>query len=100
MDGIELELDAQFYSADVITRTTYRYSGDYYVRVDSTPTAFRVTLTPRTPDIDTSYLVERFQTDACDDRLREQVAMQTGDLQSLLMRAALERAVLPGGEHT
>jgi hypothetical protein len=37
-------------------------------------------------------LAARFQTDACDDRLRAQVALQTGDLQRLLMRAALESA--------
>lgn len=35
MDSIELELDAQFFDADVIARTAYRYSGDFYVSVRS-----------------------------------------------------------------
>ena len=100
MESIELELDAQFFSADVIARTVYRYSGDYYVQVERVTTAHRITLMPRTPDINTNQLAERFQTDACDDRLREQIALQTGDLQRLLMRAAIERAVSVGDAST
>lgn len=100
MESIELELDAEFFSADVITRTAYRYSGDYFVHVQRLSTAHRVTLTPRTPEINTSHLADRFQTDACDDRLREQIVLQTGDLQRLLMRAAIERAVSVGGAST
>lgn len=95
MKRIELELDAQFFSKDVIARTVYRYSGDYFVQVECMATTHRVSLSPRRPDINTSDLAERFQTDACDDRLREQIAVQTGDLQRLLMRAAIERAAPP-----
>lgn len=97
MDSIELELDAQFFSADVIARTAYRYSGDFYVLVRSGTVNHHVTLKPRTPDVDTNDVAARFQTDACDDRLRAQVASQTGDMQHLLMRAALERAVPEAG---
>lgn len=96
MDSIELELDAQFFDADVIARTAYRYSGDFYVSVRTAAPSHVVTLKPRTPDVDTADLAARFQTDACDDRLRAQVALQTGDLQRQLMRAALESA-LPKG---
>ncbi|MGN6223000.1 His-Xaa-Ser system protein HxsD [Pseudoxanthomonas sp.] len=100
MESIELELDAQFFSADVVARTVYRYSGDYYVQVERATKVHRITLVPRTSGINTSQLAERFQTDACDDRLREQVALQTGDLQRLLMRAAIERAVSVGDAST
>nr|WP_298123952.1 hypothetical protein [uncultured Pseudoxanthomonas sp.] len=72
MESIELELDAQFFSKDVISHTVYRYSGDYFVRVECTATTHRVSLSPRTPDITTSHLAERLQADACADRLREQ----------------------------
>ncbi|MGR4877154.1 His-Xaa-Ser system protein HxsD [Pseudoxanthomonas sp. LARHCG66] len=92
MDSIELELDALFFDEDVIARTAYRYSGDFYVLVKSAGANHVVTLRPRTSDVDMADLAARFQTDACDDRLRAQVALQTGDLQRLLMRAALESA--------
>jgi len=62
MDSIELELDAQFFDADVIARTAYRYSGDFYVSVRSAVPSHVVTLKPRTPDVDTADLAARFQT--------------------------------------
>jgi His-Xaa-Ser system protein HxsD len=92
MESIELELDAQYFAADVVARTAYRYSGDFYVLVRSASPNHVVTLRPRTPEVDLADLAARFQTDACDDRLRAHVALQTGDLQRLLMRAALESA--------
>lgn len=35
MDSIELQLDVLLFDADVIARTAYRYSGDFYVLVKS-----------------------------------------------------------------
>lgn len=92
METIELELDAALFSSDVVARTAHRYTADYYVELGSQAAAYRVRLTPRRPDVVTHQLLERFHTDACDDRLRERVWQQTGELHTVLMRAALLQA--------
>lgn len=92
MEIIELELDAALFSSDVVARTAHRYSAEYYVELAVDGAVHRVRLTPRRSDVKTDHLLKRFHTDACDDRLRERVWQQTGELYTVLMRAALIQA--------
>lgn len=92
METIELELDVALFSSDVVARTAHRYTGDYYVELSCLASTHRVRLTPRRPDVLTHQLLQRFHTDACDDRLRERVWQQTGELHTVLIRAALLQA--------
>ncbi|UNK49897.1 hypothetical protein MNR01_02340 [Lysobacter sp. S4-A87] len=92
MDTAELEMDRALFSAEVLARTAHRYTDEYYVDLQVDADIIRVRLTPKRADIETRDLALRFRNDALDDRLRAAVAIQTGDLQTALVRAALAEA--------
>ena len=92
METIELELDAAMFSSDVLARTGRRYTADDFVERTRLASVHRVRSTPRRPDVLSEQFCEHFHTDACDDRLRERVWQQTGELHTVLMRTALLQA--------
>jgi His-Xaa-Ser system protein HxsD len=92
MDAIEIILDGGLFSADVVARAAHRYTGDYYAETVSTPAGALVRLTPKTDHVSTALLAERFRNDALDERLRERVRTETGELHTSLVRAALQQA--------
>ncbi|SFN10403.1 His-Xaa-Ser system protein HxsD [Dokdonella immobilis] len=93
MGTIELRFDAAIFSADVVVRTTYRYSGDFYTSVEHEATTFVVRLAPRSSTVNLALLEERFRTDALDERMREQIREETGEVHAALVTAALREAV-------
>lgn len=92
MHAIEIVLDGGLFSVDVIARTAHRYTGDYFVETVSTPSGALVRLTPKTDSISSHLLAERFRNDALDERLRERIRAETGELHTALVRAALQQA--------
>lgn len=95
MNAIEIVLDEGLFSVDVIARTAHRYTGDYFIETVSTPSGVLVRLTPKTDTISSCLLTERFRNDALDERLRELIRVETGELRIALVRAALLQAVAP-----
>jgi hypothetical protein len=95
MNAIEIVLDGGLLSVDVIARTAHRYTGDYFVETVSTPSGALVRLTPKMGSISSHLLAERFRNDALDERLRELVRAETGELHTVLVRAALHQAAPP-----
>jgi His-Xaa-Ser system protein HxsD len=92
MDAIEIILDGDLFSADVVARAAHRYTGDYYAETVSTPAGALVRLTPKTDSVGTALLAERFRNDALDERLRERIRTETRELHAALVRAALAQA--------
>lgn len=92
MNAIEIVLDGGLFSVDVIACTAHRYSGDYFVETVSTTSDVLVRLTPKTDNVSSHLLAERFRNDALDERLRERVRTETGELHAALVRAALQQA--------
>jgi len=91
MQAIEIVLDDGLFSVDVIARTAHRYTGDYFVETLSTSSGALIRLAPKTDSISSHLLAERFRNDALDERLRERIRAETGELHTTLVRAALER---------
>lgn len=92
MNAIEIVLDGGLFSADVIACTAHRYTGDYFVETVSTTSDVLVRLTPKTDKVSFHMLAERFRNDALDERLRERIRAETGELHTTLVRAALQQA--------
>lgn len=95
MNAIEIVLDGGLFSVDVIARTAHRYTGDYFVETVSTPSGALVRLMPKTASTSSHLLAERFRNDALDERLRELVRAETGELHTALVRAALLQTAPP-----
>ncbi|MBF6024902.1 hypothetical protein [Lysobacter niastensis] len=93
MDTIEVVMDRGLFSPDVIARTAHRYTADYFVEVSTADDRIVVRLTSKSASVDTAHLAKRFSNDAFDDRLRASVAAQTGELHTVLVRAALSEAL-------
>lgn len=90
---IQISIDPDLFSADVVTRTSHRYTGEFAVDVRRDSTRYVVVLRPllgRTlpPDIE-----GRFRNDLLDDRLRERIQVQTQTLHDVLARAALNESL-------
>jgi His-Xaa-Ser system protein HxsD len=81
-------VDSALFSADVVARTAHRYSGNYFVRLETSPSGFIVSLTARRPGAITPELEAQFRTDLLDDRLRALVEAQTEKLKTALTHAA------------
>jgi len=92
MNAIEIVLDGGLFSVDVIACTAHRYTGDYFVETVSTTSDVLVRLTPKTDNVNSHLLAERFRNDALDERLRERVRAETNELHTTLARAALKQA--------
>jgi His-Xaa-Ser system protein HxsD len=92
MDAVEIILDGGLFSAEVAARAAHRYTGDYYVETVSTSAGALIRLTPKTDNVSTDLLAERFRNDALDERLRERIRTETGELHTTLVRAALQQA--------
>jgi His-Xaa-Ser system protein HxsD len=92
MNAIEIVLDGELFSGDVAARAAHRYTGDYYTETVSTPAGALVRLTPKTDNVSTDLLAERFRNDALDERLRERIRTETSELHTALVRAALQQA--------
>lgn len=95
MNAIEIVMDGALFSVEVIARAAHRYTGDYFIETVSTSSGALVRLTPKTDSLNFHFLAERFQNDALDERLRERVRVETGDLHAALVRAALQQAAPP-----
>lgn len=91
MNAIEIVLDGDLFSVDVVARTAHRYTGDYFVEIVST-TPVMVRLKPKTDNINFHLLAERFRNDALDELLRERIRLETSELHTALVRAALTQA--------
>lgn len=89
MNAIEIVLDEGLFSVDVIARTAHRYTDDYFVET----VGALVRLTPKTDITASSLLAERFRNDALDERLRERIRSETGELHTALVQAALRQAL-------
>jgi His-Xaa-Ser system protein HxsD len=101
MNVIEIVLDGSLFSVDVIARTAHRYTGDCFVETVSTPSGTLVRLTQKTDSLSFHLLAERFRNDALDERLRERIRTETGELHTALVRAALQQAtplLTPSGQ--
>ena len=92
MATVDVYLDGAIFSLEVVARTAHRYTSEYFVEVGSSSPGPLVRLTPKAPDTDTTQLTERFRNDALDERLRERVRIETSELQTVLVRAALQQA--------
>ncbi len=92
MNAIEIVLDGSLFSVDVIACTAHRYTGDYFVETVSTTSDVLVRLTPKTGNVSSHLLAERFRNDALDERLRERVRTETSELHTALVRVALQQA--------
>lgn len=92
MDSVELTLERALFSNEVLARTAYRYTDDYYVDLQGDAEVIRVRLVPRHADLDIADVALRFRNDALDDRLRAVVAAHTSDIQAALIQAALTEA--------
>ena len=95
MNAIEIVLDGGLFSVDVIACTAHRYTGDYFVETVSTASDVLVRLTPKTDNVSSHLLAERFRNDALDERLRGRIRAETCELHTTLVRAALQRATPP-----
>jgi His-Xaa-Ser system protein HxsD len=89
---IEVELDREIFSGEVVARTAHRFSGRYQIEIISTATTFRVTLLSKGEPENAQEVASAFRNEALDERLRESTRTQTSDLQAVLLRAALEGA--------
>lgn len=98
MDAIEIRLDSVLFSADVVARTAYRYTVDFYTTVETDESSVVVRLVPRSRTVDVNHISERFQTDALDERMREQIRAETTDLHAALVQAALSQALPPNSK--
>jgi His-Xaa-Ser system protein HxsD len=78
------------FSADVVASTAQRYTGDFHVEVSEVAAGRMVRLSSVRTDMACDQMRARFLNDALDERLRERVRSETGDLQLLLIRAALQ----------
>lgn len=92
MNAIEIILDGELFSVDVVARTAHRYTGDYYVETVCTPASASIRLTPKTERVNSDLLAERFRNDSLDERLRERIRAETGELHTALVLAALQQA--------
>jgi hypothetical protein len=92
MNAIEIVLDGGLFSVDIIACTAHRYTGDYFVETVSTTSDVLVRLTPKTDNVSSHLIAERFRNDALDERLRERVRAETGELHVALVLVALQQA--------
>jgi His-Xaa-Ser system protein HxsD len=92
MNAIEIVLDGGLFSVDVVACTAHRYTSDYFVETVSTTSDVFVRLTPKADNVSSHLLAERFRNDALDERLRERIRAETGELHTTLVRAALQQA--------
>lgn len=84
---IQISIDAELFSADVVMRTSHRYTGECAVDVRQDAGSYVVSLRPLLgrdlpPDIE-----GRFRNDLLDDRLRARIEVQTRTLHDVLARA-------------
>jgi His-Xaa-Ser system protein HxsD len=92
MATVDVYVDGAIFSDEVVARTAHRYTNEYFVEVESSPSWPLVRLTPKGAETDTTQLTERFRNDALDERLRERGRSETSELQTVLVRAALQQA--------
>ena len=92
MAAVDVYLEGAIFSLEVVARTAHRYTNEYFVEIKSSSPGPLVRLTPRAAETDTAQLTERFRNDALDERLRERVRIETSELQTVLVRAALQQA--------
>lgn len=80
------------FSIDVVARTAHRYTGDYFVEINSEAAGIQVRLIPIRGDVQIDDIERRFRNDLLDDLLRERVRSQTAELHVVLTQAALRQA--------
>ncbi len=93
MSTIEVHLDAGVFSADIVTKAAHRYTDAYFVEIKSSPADFIVQLTPKHVELDTDQVAERLRNDVLDEQLRALVRSETQDIHTVLIGAALHRAL-------
>lgn len=92
MQTTEVDLDRELFSRDVVVRVAHRYTDLFTVTLDSTPTHWRISITPHGAYSGPEDIRDRVLRDALDENLRESVRSQTVGLQSVLIDAALRGA--------
>ena len=93
MAVVEVVMSAEMFSANVVATTAQRYTGEFYVEVSDVAAGRLVCLSPIRAETSIDRVQSRFLNDALDERLRERVRSETGDLQAILVQAALQGAL-------
>jgi len=92
MATIEIHLDGELFSADVIARTAHRCTNDYFAEVTPEARGYLVRLTPQSTGAADTLLPHRFWNNALGERLHERVCSETGIHQTTLILAAMRDA--------
>lgn len=100
MTTIDIRFDSEVFSADAVTRAAHRYTGEFFVRLESSGSDLLVCLAPRSDDADASSLAERLRNDVLDEQLRAHVRRETSELHTALVNAAMHPVLAKSGQES
>jgi len=90
--NIEITVDLGLYSQTAILKATYKFTGNYYVRISTVSgNSIIVTFTSKSSSNLPGNLKDEFLNELLDQRLREQISAETLPVRNLIMAHALSK---------
>jgi His-Xaa-Ser system protein HxsD len=89
MDAIEVVVDRELFTEDMVMRAAHRYTDTHTAVLTAEPSCWRIAFTPLSTDQADQHVARCFHNDVLDERLRERVRAQTEGLHAALVQAAL-----------
>lgn len=93
MNSISININKNEFNEEQVIRTMYRYSGKYYVSHKSSDSCWMVSLTPKISGYELDNLVNEFNNDILDEKIRQIVRLETAGVTELLLKTALQNSI-------
>lgn len=90
-DCVALEIDSELFSMDAVLRASYKFSDRCHVFIqthETRPHRWIVVMRPKNADDDRIELAGDFSNELIDQRLRERLEQQFGDVRTLIVAQA------------
>jgi His-Xaa-Ser system protein HxsD len=93
MNSILININKNVFNEELVIRTMYRYSGKYYVSHQSSDNYWTVSLIPKINGYELDNLVNEFNNDILDEKIRQIVRLETAGVAELLLKTALQNSI-------
>jgi His-Xaa-Ser system protein HxsD len=100
-DGVAIDIDRDLFSTDAILKSSYKFTDRCHVFIHKHETredCWTVVIKPKTVDVSTLEVVGDFSNELIDQRLRERLEQQFGDVRTLIVAQAFAEGNLLDAE--
>jgi len=86
--GILLKIDTSIYSKDAIMETSYKFTNEYYIKIDFKNSICLIRITPKNCINDNINIKREFNNELVDQQIRYRLRNETTEIRNIIIKKA------------